>query len=51
MPAVPMSKNDLWIAATAHVSGAMLWSTDKDFGHLYGVWLRYEFVDQKAAPR
>ncbi len=50
-PAVPMSKNDLWIAATAHVTGAILLSTDKDFGHLDSVWLRYEFVDQKAAPR
>ena len=49
-PAVPMSKNDLWIAATTHVSGATLLSTDKDFGHLDGVWFRYEFVDQKAAP-
>ena len=49
--AAPMSKNDLWIAATAHVSGAILLSTDKDFGHLDGVWFKYEFVDQKAAPR
>lgn len=47
-PAVPMSKNDLWIAATAHVSGATLLSTDKDFAHLNGVWLSYQFIDQKA---
>ena len=50
-PAVPMSKNDLWIAATAHVSGAILLSTDNDFGHLDGVWLKYEFVNQKAPAR
>ena len=47
-PAVPMSKNDLWIAATAHASGAVLLSTDGDFKHLGGVWLKYECVDQKT---
>jgi len=29
-----MGKNDLWIAATAHVTGATLLTTDKDFDHL-----------------
>ena len=48
-PAAKMAKNDLWIAATAHVTGAILLSTDTDFAHLDGVWFRYEFVDQKAA--
>lgn len=43
-----MSKNDLWIAATAHVTGATVLSTDKDFAHLDGVWLEYRFVDQKT---
>ena len=43
-----MSKNDLWIAATAHASGAVLLSTDGDFKHLGGVWLKYECVDQKT---
>ena len=47
-PAVRMSKNDLWIAATAHVTGAILLSTDKDFAHLDGIWLSYQFIDQKA---
>lgn len=47
-PAVRMSKNDLWIAATAHVTGATVLSTDKDFAHLDGVWLDYRFVDQKT---
>ena len=47
-PAVTMGKNDLWIAATAHASGAILLSTDRDFEHLGGVWLRYERVDQAA---
>lgn len=29
-----MGKNDLWIAATAHVTGATLLTTDRDFDHL-----------------
>ena len=29
-----MGKNDLWIAATAHVTGANLVTLDKDFDHL-----------------
>lgn len=29
-----MGKNDVWIAATAKVSGAVLLTTDKDFDHL-----------------
>lgn len=33
-----MGKNDLWIAATAHVLGAKLLSTDVDFDHLDGVY-------------
>lgn len=44
--AVTMGKNDLWIAATAHVIGAVLLSTDGDFEHLDGVWFPYEHVDQ-----
>ena len=45
-PAIPMKQNDLWIAATAHVSGAMLLSTDKDFAHLNDVWLKFVYIDQ-----
>ena len=37
-PAVSMKQNDLWIAATAHASGATLLSTDTDFQHLDGIW-------------
>jgi tRNA(fMet)-specific endonuclease VapC len=29
-----MGKNDLWIAAAAHASGATLLTTDQDFAHL-----------------
>ena len=45
-PARRMGKNDLWIAATTHASGATLLSTDGDFEHLGGVWFRYERIDQ-----
>ena len=34
-----MGKNDLWIAATAFVTGASLMTTDGDFDHLSGVYL------------
>ena len=44
-PAKSMGKNDLWIAATAHASGAVLVTTDRDFDHLHGVWLNRELVD------
>ena len=45
-PAVPMSQNDLWIAATAHVHSAALVSTDGDFDHLDETWLQLIYVDQ-----
>ena len=45
-PAVPMTQNDLWIAATAHVSGAALLSTDKDFSHLDNIWLKFIYISQ-----
>ena len=48
-PARPMGKNDLWIAATAHATGAALLSTDKDFEHVDGVWLKLLLVDQSQA--
>jgi len=34
-----MGKNDLWIAATAHVANAELITTDNDFDHLNGTWI------------
>ena len=39
-PARPMGKNDLWIAATAHASDAVLLTTDTDFDHLDDVWFK-----------
>ncbi len=43
-PAVSMSQNDLWIAATAHAYSAVLLSTDKGFVHLNGVWLDFIYI-------
>ena len=45
-PAVTMKQNDLWIAATAHVSRATLLSTDSDFNHLNNVWLNFVYIEQ-----
>lgn len=41
-----MSKNDLWIAATAAAANLRLLTTDRDFSHLQGV-----FVDLVEVPQ
>ncbi len=48
MSARNMGKNDLWIAATAHITGAKLLTTDKDFQHLDGVFIDLEYIDIDA---
>jgi tRNA(fMet)-specific endonuclease VapC len=40
-----MGKNDLWIAATAHVLGAKFFTTDKDFTHLKDTFLDIHIAD------
>lgn len=40
-----VGKNDLWIAATAHVTGATILTTDRDFDPLHGLFLRRDWVD------
>ena len=40
-----MGKNDLWIAATAKVTGATLLTTDKDFDHLTPRFIARAIVD------
>lgn len=47
-----MGKNDVWIAATARITGTTLLTTDKDFDPLQGVWLDREWVDprRKLSP-
>jgi tRNA(fMet)-specific endonuclease VapC len=40
----PMGENDAWIAATAHVTGRTLLTTDQDFDHLHPMHLIREYV-------
>lgn len=40
-----VGKNDLWIAATAHVTGATILTTDRDFDPLHGLFLQRDWVD------
>jgi tRNA(fMet)-specific endonuclease VapC len=40
-----MGKNDLWIAATAHVLAAKFFTTDKDFTHLKDTYLDIHIAD------
>ena len=40
-----MGKNDLWIAATASVYDLTLITTDKDFDHLNGEYVKLEYID------
>ena len=42
---IDMGKNDLWIAATASVTGATLLTTDKDFDHLESAFLTRIWID------
>jgi tRNA(fMet)-specific endonuclease VapC len=39
-----MGKNDLWIAATAHVLGLTILTSDNDFDHLNGVFIEVEKI-------
>jgi tRNA(fMet)-specific endonuclease VapC len=40
-----MTKNDLWIAATASVLDMTLLTTDQDFRHLHGIFLTLKEID------
>lgn len=46
-----MGKNDLWIAATSSVYDLVLITTDKDFNHLDGEYLRLEYIDISSLGR
>lgn len=50
-PALSMSQNDLWVAATAYVSKSTLLSIDKDFNRLKDAWIDFIYVDQKMRLR
>jgi tRNA(fMet)-specific endonuclease VapC len=41
----PLNKNDVWIAATASVTGARLLTTDKDFDRLDPLFLSHDWID------
>ena len=49
--AVKMGKNDIWIAASAIVSGLDLITTDRDFRHLDGVLLKVHRLDPNSAAK
>jgi len=42
-----MGKNDLWIAATASAFDMVLVTTDKDFNHLDGEFVKVKYIDKK----
>jgi predicted nucleic acid-binding protein len=44
----PMGKNDVWLAATAKVSGMKLLTTDGDFDHLHPTHLTRIQIDEKT---
>ncbi len=44
----PLGKNDVWIAATAAVTGARLLTTDKDFDRLDPLFLSRDWIDPDA---
>lgn len=44
-----LSQNDLWIAATATATGAILLTTDKDFDHLHPTHLQRIYIDPASA--
>jgi len=41
----PLGKNDVWIAATAAVTGARLLTTDRDFDRLHPRFITREWID------
>ncbi len=42
---IAMSKNDVWIAATARAAGAHLLTTDRDFDHLSPNFLTRDWIN------
>ena len=42
-----MGKNDLWIAATAYVTGSKLITSDKDFDHLDGEYFEVLYFERQ----
>lgn len=40
-----MGKNDLWLAATAHATGATLMTTDKDFDSISPIFIERILIE------
>lgn len=47
---ISMGKNDLWIAASAHVFQAHLLTTDKDFDHLQPTFITCDLIPLTNIP-
>lgn len=47
MSSCNMGKNDIWIAATCSVVDGILLTTDHDFDHLDGLFLKVQCIDTK----
>jgi tRNA(fMet)-specific endonuclease VapC len=45
---INMGKNDLWIAAAAHTTGATLVTTDRDFDHLHTKFIQRLWVPPQS---
>ncbi len=46
----PLGKNDVWIAATAAVTGARLLTTDRDFDRLAPQFFARDWIDPDTHP-
>jgi predicted nucleic acid-binding protein len=46
----PFGKNDLWIAVCAHVTGARLLTTDRDFDPMDPLFLSRDWIDPTPLP-
>ncbi len=44
-----MGQNDMWIAAVAKATGAILLTTDKDFDHLHPAHIQRIYIDPTSA--
>ncbi len=44
----PVGENDVWIAASAHATGARLVTTDRDFDALCPRFIRRDWIDPQA---
>ena len=48
---IKMGKNDLWVAATTHITGARLVTTDNDFDHLVPAFISIDKIElQQGDP-